>query len=189
MWSRLSLGVFLLAVFVGSSFAAPNDAFCVVRKRIHTEFPGSLAVGFPFTVELNVFNTGKRDAVDVLIRDNWGEESFELKEGAMNQTWPVVAAGASVTLNFTLVPKQSGEMQGFRGLCSYKAAEGDTRIVFSTPMIPHIVYTSDVYQRATASRMAKWAIFGLGVAAFTIVPFIMQQLYHYQYKQGVSKSR
>jgi len=159
---RISL-LLALALFAASSLAASNDAFVVVRKRIHTEYPGSLAVGFPFTVELNIFNSGKRDALDVLVRDNWGEESFDLKEGVMNQTWPTLPAGSNVTLNFTLVPKQSGEMQGFRGLCSYKSpVDGETRIVFSTPMTPHVVYTAELYQRYTASRTTKLAIFGLG---------------------------
>jgi len=189
MWSRAALSVVALALLFVSSLASSHDAFVVVRKQIHTEYPGSLAVGFPFTVQLSAFNAGKRDAYEVLVRDNWGEESFELKEGSMNQTWPTLPAGSNVTLNFTLIPKQSGEMQGFRGLCSYKASpEGDSRVVFSTPMIPHIVYTSEVYQRATASRTAKWAIFGLGVAAFTLAPFIMQQVYHQQYKHRIAQS-
>jgi len=180
----------VLALFAASALAAPNDAFVVLRKRIHTDYPGSLAVDFPFTVELNVFNSGKRDAIDVLVRDNWGEDSFDLKEGVMNQTWPVLPAGSNVTLNFTLVPKQSGEMQGFRGLCSYKSpVDGETRIVFSTPMTPHVVYTAELYQRYTASRATKWAIFGLGVALLTLLPFGMQQLFHQQYKHRVTASK
>jgi hypothetical protein len=108
-----------------------------------------------------------------MIRENWGEESFELKDGAMNNTFAIVPAGGSANLNFTLVPKQFGEMSGFRGIASFKtSADGETfvrvdvyanavliavglQIVFSTPMVPHIVYTAEAYHRATASRWVQ----------------------------------
>jgi len=183
--SRAALVVLVALAALVSTASAENDAFLVLRKRVHSTHPQVLAEGTNFTVELTAYNAGGQNAYEVKIQENWGEDSFSLMEGALNRTWEVLAPGASATLNITLMPKQSGEMSGFRGLVQYKTAvDGPVQIGFSTPMLPHTVYPAEYYARATASRTLEWWVFGGGLALFTIVPFVMQQQYAAQFKDA-----
>jgi len=172
------------ALFVVSVSATrtPDEAFLILRKVIHSEYPGVLAQGTNFTVELSAVNVGRRDAYDVHIRENWGEESFTLMDGTFNRTWERVAPGEKVTLNITLNPKHAGEMNGFRGLVSYKTAEdGIPQIGFSTPMIPHTVYAAEVYSRFAESHYDKWAIFTVLLLSVTAVPFLLSKMAEWEY--------
>jgi len=172
----------LACLFSCSHSASPGDAFLILRKTIHSDHPQVLAEGTNFTVELTAYNVGKREAYDVTIRENWGEESFVLMDGALNRTWETMAPGDKVTLNITLNPKQSGEMSGFRGIVSYKASpDGPMIIGFSTPMPPHTVYSADLYAKATASHTVEWAVYIGGLSVFVLLPYVMQQMYHREY--------
>jgi len=187
MFARLCIAVLAVSTLVSlCSAAAPSDAFLILRKRIHSEYPQALAVDVNFTVELTAYNVGKSNAYDVTIRENWGEDSFNLTDGALNKTWPVVEAGQNVTLNITLVPKQHGEMTGFRGIVSYKTSEdGPMLIGFSTPMLPHSVYPWEAYQKATASYNVQWGLFASGLVLFTLLPFIMNRMYAAEFSRKV----
>jgi len=69
------------------------------------------------------------DAINVTVRENWGTESFDLREGEMIYTWPTVAAGSQVSHNVTLAPKQEGEISGFRAIVQYKtSADGQLQV-------------------------------------------------------------
>lgn len=60
MTSRFGLILLIAALCCVSALAAPGDAFIVLRKQIHTDHVGVLAVGTPFTVQLTAFNVGKQ---------------------------------------------------------------------------------------------------------------------------------
>jgi hypothetical protein len=164
----------IAALMAALVVCSAQDANIILRKRMHTEYQGVMAVGHNFTVELTVFNVGKRDAINVTVRENWGAEHFELREGDLIHTWPTVSAGSQVSHNVTLAPKQDGEIGGFRAIVQYKtSADGPLQVGFSTPMVPHVIFPSDRYEKLTAKHYIEWAIYSIGTGGLVLLPLYL----------------
>jgi hypothetical protein len=80
----------------------------LLSSALQTNYVG---VGEPFTVTVNVFNVGDGDATDVVVTDEWSSEYFSHVEGDQVKKLDTLAAGESVELNTTYIPKSEGQVR------------------------------------------------------------------------------
>merc|ERR1711871_1799738 len=101
--------------------ASSDRAFLLVQKSI----AGEVVQGSNVTVTLSVYNAGSEAARDVVLRDEWPEESFDLVSGKYEENYESIAPSANVTNTFIVTPTVDGEFESARASVEYKYGTGD----------------------------------------------------------------
>ena len=89
---------------------------------------GEVVQGSNITVTVSLFNAGSVGAVEVNVRDEWPDESFDVVEGKYERVFDSIAPGANESFSFIVSPSVDGEYEPARAVAEYKyLAEGDIK--------------------------------------------------------------
>ncbi|EIE23186.1 hypothetical protein COCSUDRAFT_66208 [Coccomyxa subellipsoidea C-169] len=133
----------------------------VARKFL----PGKdLVVGRNTTVAIELYNAGKSAAYEVVVTDGeWQSEYFEFDPEAMVETVERIPAGATVRVEFTLIPVKVGSGITAPAQITYKLEEGakNLQTAVSTTMRLAIITPFRVF----LSKALRWGSY-LTLGAF-----------------------
>lgn len=161
----------------------------VVQKKLHTEYPEVFAKGQNFTVQITVHNIGDAAAYGVKVNDAWAPEAFEVAEGATALSWEEIAAGASVSSNYSVTPTLEADYFSGPAEVTYQATlDGAAQTASSSALGWMRIINDELYARLTATHTREWTIFSIGLLFFVAAPLAVYSYIQMNYDNGIPKT-
>ena len=125
---------------------------------------------------MSVFNAGGKAAHEVVLRDEWPEETFDLVSGKYEENYASIEPQANESISFVVSPTEAGDFESARASVEYKYGEGDNRQEtegYSSGLGSMVILSAGDFEKKTALFVREWTLFGVLSAGPVLVPGVV----------------